>query len=77
MNRTPANLQALCDALNEFEPSHDNERLEDTCDLCNLPTFGGAAPADTAGIWSWDADSVLVYCDHDSTFRVTPRATLA
>lgn len=65
-----ANLRDLCDALNAFVPSRDNERLEDVIDLCNLPTFGGDAPADTTGIWSWDADSILVYCD---TYRITAR----
>lgn len=72
MNR-PDTLRALCDAMNSFVPSHDNERLEDVVDLCNLPTYGGEAPADTTNIWSWDADSILVYCDHDNTYRITPR----
>lgn len=26
----------------------------------DLPTFGGTEPSDTAGVWSWDADRVLV-----------------
>lgn len=29
-------------------------------DWASLPTFGGDAPADTAGIWSWDATHLLV-----------------
>lgn len=42
-------------------------RLADLVDLTalptywsSLPTFGGDAPADTTGIWSWDRDRVLV-----------------
>lgn len=64
------NLRALCDALNSYD---DEARLESVVDLSNLPTYGGEAPADTTGIWSWDANSILVFCDHDSTYRVTPR----
>jgi hypothetical protein len=26
----------------------------------NLPTFGGAEPRDTTGVWSWDATRLLV-----------------
>lgn len=26
----------------------------------DLPTFGGAAPADTDGVWSWDEQRLLV-----------------
>jgi hypothetical protein len=29
-------------------------------DTSELPTFGGDAPADTSGIWSWDATRLLV-----------------
>lgn len=70
---TAASLRILCDALNGFVPASKHSRLEDEVDLCNLPTYGGEAPNDTTGIWSWDADSVLVFCEHDSTYRVTLR----
>ena len=30
------------------------------CDWAGLPTFGGTEPRDTAGIWSWDSDRVLI-----------------
>lgn len=65
------NLRALCQALNDHNDA--DVRLESVVDLCNLPTYGGEAPADTNGIWSWDADSILVFCSHDSTYRVTSR----
>lgn len=29
-------------------------------DLTMLPTYGGDAPRQTYGVWSWDAGSVLV-----------------
>lgn len=29
-------------------------------DFCDLPTYGGQPPADTYGIWSWDATRLLV-----------------
>jgi len=31
-----------------------------TFDWTDLPVFGGVEPTDTAGVWSWDADSLLV-----------------
>lgn len=35
-------------------------RRQSGCDWTDLPTFGGEAPRDTAGIWSWDATRLLV-----------------
>lgn len=29
-------------------------------DLSGLPTFGGEAPQDCYGVWSWDVNSLLV-----------------
>lgn len=29
-------------------------------DWCDLPTFGGAAPKNTSGVWSWDETQLLV-----------------
>ena len=73
MTRTPVTLQALCDSLNAFVPSHDNERLEDTCDLADLPTYGGEAPADTREIWSWDAQSLLRFSAETGDYYIEPR----
>jgi hypothetical protein len=41
-------------------------------DLVHLPTFGGARPRGT-GIFSWDADRVLVMDDLGDGFRLVPR----
>ena len=30
------------------------------CWRSDLPSFGGEAPSDTAGIWSWDEESMIV-----------------
>lgn len=49
-NTTPATLDALLDALRAGAVE-----LNDS-----LPTFGGEAPASTDGVWSWDAERVLV-----------------
>lgn len=29
-------------------------------DMTGLPTFGGEAPANTSGVWSWSASRMLV-----------------
>lgn len=45
----------------------------DAIDWTDLPTFGGAAPAATAGVWSWDATRLLVgTCAAD--LALVPRA---
>jgi hypothetical protein len=54
------NLQGLCNVLNDFE-SDDGEILDNVVDLPGLPTFGGVDPSDTRDVWSWDADSVLLW----------------
>lgn len=45
----------------ELEPGpHDlGNRLAEAVDLTSLPLFGGEAPADTSGVYSWDATSLL------------------
>ena len=53
-----ADLDALLDALTSYEDG--SKRLDEVADLPGLPTFGGDEPEDTAGIWSWDADRLLV-----------------
>ena len=46
----PQNLDELFEALQTRAlPCSDD-----------LPTFGGDEPADTCGVWSWDADRVIV-----------------
>lgn len=41
-------------------------------DMSALPTFGGAAPAETYGVWSWDAHHQLVG-DGRGDLRIEPR----
>lgn len=50
-------LPDLCRALNELDP---RDRPAATLVMPLLPTFGGEAPVDTRGVWSWDETSVLV-----------------
>lgn len=39
----------------------DLARMRDfALDMSNLPTYGGKEPTDTLGVWSWDAESLLV-----------------
>lgn len=45
-------------------------------DVHKLPTFGGEAPEDRRGIWSWDAESVLINGDHHR-FEIALRSDLA
>lgn len=58
-------LYQLCKELNEIttelRDADDEPRcLGDVINLTNLPTFGGAEPASTLGIWSWDDDEMLI-----------------
>lgn len=41
-------------------------------DYSELPTFGGDAPSDTLGVWSWDAESLLV--GDGANLSIVPRA---
>lgn len=50
MMTTPRTLDDLLRAIQRGEQ-------ELTTDL---PTFGGTAPRDTSGIWSWDAERLLI-----------------
>lgn len=43
-----------------------------TADWDNLPTFGGADIDDTHGVWSWDADRMIVGTCADD-LEVVPR----
>lgn len=60
-----AYTQALC-ALEQAlaEPNNLDElvariRFCDDLDLSDLPTFGGEAPSDTLGVYSWDEHYIL------------------
>ena len=55
---TARNLSDLVEALRQTCALSPDD--QDAIDWSELPTFGGAEPADTQGVWSWDADSVLV-----------------
>jgi hypothetical protein len=61
--REAKNLTELRDALNLYTPSCDYEKLEHVVDMSALPKFCGAAPGDTAGVWSWDKEGVLLNGD--------------
>lgn len=56
------------------DPQYDDDPAH-TCgdlDWTSLPTFGGTEPRDTVGVWSWDADNLLVgTCASD--LRIEPR----
>ena len=60
------NLVQLCATLNAIEAEIENEDSDfnvyigDYVDITDLPTFGGVAPKNTAGIWSWDAEYQIV-----------------
>jgi hypothetical protein len=56
------NLVELAELLNQFgasEADYDQQEYKNL-DLSNLPTFGGAEPTDTDGIFSWDQDNYLI-----------------
>jgi len=42
-----------------------------TIDYSGLPTFGGAEPADTTGIWSWDENNLLT--NDGNGWHIEPR----
>lgn len=57
-------LADLATVLRSYAPA-DTDR---TIDWTSLPTYGGQAPADTQGVWSWDEDALLVgTCADDLT----------
>ena len=63
-------LDDLCAALNAIEAdiaasntgALTDHSIGEYVDCAGLPTFGGAEPTDTRGIWSWDASRYL-YAD--------------
>lgn len=72
--REAVGLNALADALNDLtEACRDAGRdCEQVLDWHRLPTFGGDEPKDTAGVWSWDRDRLLVRAS-DGTYYSEPR----
>lgn len=62
--KNATSLDELLSALNAAEATlRETEsplRIDELVDLSSLPTFGGEEPKDTAGVWSWDADRLLV-----------------
>ena len=66
--RAPATLEALLAALSDDDGTTRYARhcglrsspTESGIDWTELPTYGGAEPADTDGIWSWDATRLLI-----------------
>lgn len=81
------NLKALRAAVLEFLEVHqeydqefpseasyaDVEMGSRGVDLCYLPTFGGDAPSDTLGVWSWSPTHLLVG-DHWGHTKIIERA---
>ncbi len=53
-----ATLAALMQALRDTRSLTSEE--QDEIDWTDLQTFGGDEPDSTRGVWSWDADSLLV-----------------
>lgn len=64
---TPTSLEDLAIALTHAALAGADEAI----DFSDLPTFGGEEPVDTCGVWSWDADSLLVGDGSDLT--IVPR----
>jgi len=56
---TAGDLDELLDILQRLKETMHAQDFANL-NLANLPTFGGATPNDTTGIWSWDEDRLLV-----------------
>lgn len=63
-----ADAKNLDDVLNIMR----NRAYEDE-DFTEMPTFGGAEPSDTYGVWSWDEDRMIVGSNPDD-FEIVDRA---
>lgn len=70
---TTAEQIAACTTLDQLlavmtAMSHD----DDTIDMADLPVFGGPEPENTMGVWSWDAERLIVgTCSSD--FEIVSR----
>ena len=60
--RESETLDALLDALQAIDAGCDeyDHQVFFEDDAMSLPTFGGTAPRDTRGVWSWDATRLIV-----------------
>jgi hypothetical protein len=68
------NLDELLETIRTVHAELDEDDRSNL-DLTDLPTFGGQEPDDTAAVWSWDAERLLVgLCV--SEFRIQPRDEL-
>lgn len=56
----PDNLLTLAEYLRDGIEWDGAPLAHGEVDWTSLPTFGGEAPRDTTGVWSWDADDLLV-----------------
>lgn len=65
-------LETLRDELNNWREGVSPD-VRDQCvvQYDDLPTFGGEEPDDTCGVWSWDADRVLL--DNGDRFFIETR----
>jgi len=70
-------LDALCDLLIDLVAAQraDLDHPGDTdLDTSSLPTYGGVEPADTQGIFSWDAERFLVQDGGTRGWKLVPRS---
>ena len=64
---TAASLAELCDRLNEWDGAPP-------FDVTSLPTFGGSDVEDTVGVYSWDAEHLLLPGGNtDAAWYIAPR----
>jgi hypothetical protein len=68
-------LEELLAILREIDAECGESEIDPAAayDATSLPTFGGSAPNDTSGVWSWDEKSLLVgACVHDMRIQKRP-----
>lgn len=67
-------LDELCRELNVEAARHgDRQTINDRrTGTINFPKFGGVAPPDVSGIWSWDPMRLLL-TDGNGNFFIEPR----
>jgi hypothetical protein len=67
----------LCLFENECREIEDadveNELAFRKVEITQLPTFGGPAPEDTTGVWSWNEDELLTGEGAFDTWHFEPR----
>ena len=71
-------LGELCELLNDgllLDGQFSNIKFTaGEIDMSALPTFGGTEPSDTTGVWSWDAESVLLDTGSEPAYEVVSLA---